>query len=200
VKNGGVVIMTSNSAIVDERGQVFSTTHPGLLNDVFGIRVGSYEETEQMNEISRKSYRGKKVEVTYRGKAVDTESSRFDIVEPAGAEVPGMITSLDKDYPVVTSNKYGSGRAIYIGLPAKAEVLNLLVDDLIAELSIWKGPDVPEGVMAREIDKNHMLLLNISREAKVIPMKRKSLSLLNDRSYDASFTLAPYEPEFIELK
>jgi beta-galactosidase len=46
VKNGGTVIMTSNSAIVDESGQVFASTRPGRLNDVFGIRVGSYEETE----------------------------------------------------------------------------------------------------------------------------------------------------------
>ena len=39
VKNGGTVVMTSNSAIVDETGQVFASTHPGRLNDVFGIRV-----------------------------------------------------------------------------------------------------------------------------------------------------------------
>jgi len=200
VKNGGVVIMTANSAVVDERGQVFSSTHPGLLNDLFGIRVGSYEETEQLNEISRKAYHDKKMEVTYRGKAVDTESTRFDVVEPVTAEVLGKITSLDKDYPVVTSNKYGAGRAIYIGLPAKEEVLNLMLDDLIAELSIRKGPEVPAGVMARETDKNHLLLLNISSKAKVIQMKRKSWSILNEKNYDGSFTLAPYEPEFLELK
>ncbi|MBN2590792.1 MAG: beta-galactosidase trimerization domain-containing protein [Sedimentisphaerales bacterium] len=53
VKNGGTVIMTSNSAIVDTNGQVFATTRPGMLNEVFGIRLGSFEETETMNEISR---------------------------------------------------------------------------------------------------------------------------------------------------
>ena len=66
VKNGGTVIMTSNSAIVDTTGQVFATTRPGMLNDVFGIRLGGYEETENMNEISRKSYKGKKIEFTYK--------------------------------------------------------------------------------------------------------------------------------------
>jgi len=39
----------------------------------------------------------------------------------------------------VTSNKYGKGRAIYVGLPAKLEVLGSLVDDLIVELGIKKG-------------------------------------------------------------
>lgn len=200
VKNGGTVIMTSNSAVVDESGQVFSTTRPGRLSDVFGIRVGSYEETEMLNEISRKSYKGKKLEFTYKGKSIDAESARFDIVEPKGAEVIGSITSLDKYYPVMTSNKYGKGRAIYVGLPADGSVLNPLVDEVINELGIKKGPEVPSGVIARQIDKNHFLYLNVSGELKEIPAKGKSRSILFDKDYSGNFTILPYEPEFIEVK
>jgi len=200
VKNGGTVIMTSNSAIVDESGQVFATIRPGRLSDVFGIRIGSYEETEMMNEVSRKLYKGKKLEFTYKGKAIDTESSRYDIVEPKGAEVIGSLTSLDKDYPIMTVNKYGKGRAIYVGLPAKGEVLNPLVDELIEELGIKKGPEVPSGVMARQIDKNHFLYLNVSGESKEIPVKENSHSILFDKDYTGKFMLAPFEPEFIEIK
>lgn len=200
VKNGGTVIMTNNSAIVDTVGQVFATTHPGMLSDVFGIRVGSFEETEPMNEISRKLYKGKKLEVTYKGKAVDTESDRFDIIEPKGAEVVGTITSLDKDYPVMTSNKYGKGRAIYIGLPAKGEILNPLLDELINELAIKKGPNVPSGIMARQIDEKHILYLNVSVEPKEIKITGKSRSILFDKDYTGNITIAPFEPEFIEIK
>ena len=200
VKNGGTVIMTSNSAIVDETGRVFASTHPGRLNDVFGIRVGSYEETEALNEISRKSYKGKKLEFNYKGKAIDTESSRFDIIESKGAEIIGSLTSLDKDYPIMTSNKYGKGRAIYVGLPANGDVLNPLLDELISELSIKKGPDVPSGVMARQIDKSHFLYLNVSGESKEVQMKGNSRSILFDKDYNGNFTIAPYEPELIETK
>ena len=200
VKNGGTVVMTSNSAIVDETGKVFASTHPGRLNDVFGIRIASYEETENLNEISRSSFKGKKLEVTYKGKAINSESTRFDVVESKGAEILASITSLDKDYPVITSNKYGKGRAIYIGLSAKGEVLDPLIDDLIGELSIKKGPDVPPGIMARQIDVNHILYLNVSGDAKEIQRKGKSRSILWDKDYNGNFTIAPYEPEFIELK
>ncbi len=200
VKNGGTVIMTSNSAVVDETGKVFASTRPGRLSDVFGIRVASFEETETFNEISRKSYKGKKLEFTYKGNAIDTESTRFDVIEPKGAEVIGSITSLDKDYPMMTSNKYGKGRAIYVGLPADGSVLNPLLDELIVELGIKKGPDVPAGVMARQIDKNHYLYLNISGENKEIKMTGKSRSILFDKDYNGSFTIPPYEPEFIEIK
>jgi len=200
VKNGGTVIMTSNSAIVDESGQVFATTRPGRLSDVFGIRIGSYEETEMMNEVSRKSFKGKKLEFTYKGKAIDTESARFDIVETKGAEVIGSLTSLDKDYPIMTVNKYGKGKAIYVGLPANGEVLNPLLDELINEQGIKKGPEVPSGVMARQIDQNHFLFLNVSGDPKEIPVKGNSRSILFDKDYMGKFTLAPYEPEFIEIK
>jgi beta-galactosidase len=171
-----------------------------LLNDVFGIRVGSYEEPENMNELSRISYKGKQVRVNYKEKNIETESPRYDVIEPKGAEVIANLTSLDKDYSIMTSNKYGKGKAIYIGLPARGEVLSPLLDDLIIELSIKKGPDVPDGVMARQIDKNHILYLNISGELKEIPMKGKSHSILYDKDYIGKFIIAPYEPEFIETK
>jgi len=200
VKNGGTVVMTSNSAVVDTTGKVFTSTHPGLLSDVFGVRVAGYEETEAFNEISRKAFKGKKLEVTYAGRAAVTESARFDVIEAKGATVLGSITSLDKDYPVITSNRYGKGRAIYVGVPAKGEVLGPLVDDLVKELSLKRGPDVPAGVMARQIDPHHILYLNVSGEPREIPGKGSSRSLLFDRSYTGNFILAPYEPEFIEIR
>jgi len=200
VKNGGTVVMTGNSAIVDETGKVFASTHPGRLNDVFGIRVAGYEETETINEISRKSFKGKMMEVTYKEKAIRSESARFDVIEPKGAEILASLTSLDKDYPIITSNKYGKGKAIYIGLSAKGEILSPLIEDLINELSINKGPEVPSGVMARQIDNNHILYLNVSGETKEIQMKGNARSILLDKEYNGNFMIAPYEPEFIELK
>jgi len=100
----------------------------------------------------------------------------------------------------MTSNKYGKGRAIYVGLPANGNVLGGLVDDLIDELGIKKGPDVPSGIIARQIDKNHMLYLNVSGETKEIQMKGNSRSILFDKDYNGNFTIAPYESEFIEIK
>ncbi|MFA9390331.1 MAG: beta-galactosidase [Prolixibacteraceae bacterium] len=200
VNNGGTVIMTANSAMVDTSGQVFRSTLPGMLSDVFGIRVASFEETEPMNEISRLGYKGKKIEFNYKGKAIDAESARFDIIHPKGAEVIGTLTSLDQDYPIMTINQFGKGKAIYVGLPADGNVLGGIVDDLIKELGIKKGPEVPSGIMARQIDDKHFLYLNVSGEPKEIKMSGKSKSILFEKDYSGNFTIAPYEPEFIEIK
>ena len=200
VSNGGTVIMTGNSAVEDEHGQVFRTTRPGRLADVFGIRIGGFEEPEALNEIGRDGLKGKKIKLTYKGKKIDSETPRFDVVESKGADVLGSITSLDKDYPIITSNKYGKGRAIYVGISAKGEILNPILDELIAELNIKKGPEVPKDVLARQIDSKHFLYMNLSGDTKEILLKGTLHSVLTDKNYTDKLTIAPYEPEFVEIK
>jgi beta-galactosidase len=200
VQNGGTVIMTNNSAIVDEHSQVFTSTRPGRLSDVFGIRIASFEEPEALNEVGRDGLKGKKIKFTYKDKTIESEAPRFDVIESKGAEILGNITSLDKDYPIITFNKYGKGRAIYIGLTAKGEAMNPIIDDLIKELGIKKGPDVPKDVLARQIDDKHFLYFNTSGEPKEIQLNGKLRSILFDKDYNGKFTIPPYEPEFIEVK
>lgn len=200
VKNGGTVIMTSHSAMVDETGQIFKTRLPGRLSDVFGIRVAGFEETEAMNEISRKSYQGKKLSVQLNNTDVDVESARYDVIEPLQANVVANITSLDKDYPIVTVNQYGKGSAFYVGLPANESVISPILDELIDKLSVTKGPDVPKGVMARQIDAQHFLYLNVSGKSIEVKIKNKSKSLISGKEYDGVISIPAYEPEFIEIK
>jgi beta-galactosidase len=78
--------------------------------------------------------------------------------------------------------------------------LGLLADDLITALSIPRGPDVPAGVMARQIDDRHWLYLNVSGAPREIQLKGLSRGLLSGKEYSGSLLLPPYEPEFIELK
>ena len=53
--------------------------------------------------------------------------------------------------------------------------------------------------MARQIDNDHFLYLNITDAPKEIQIKRKSRSILFNKYYGGNFTIPPYEPEFIEL-
>jgi beta-galactosidase len=199
VKNGGTVIMTGYSDIVDIHGQVFTSIHPGLLNDLFGIRIASFEETANLNEISRAGFVGNKLKINYNNTDLITQSPRFDIIEPKGAAVLGKITSLDKDYPIITSNKYGKGTAIYIGIPARQALLDPLLDQLLKNIVVNKGPEVPKGVMARYINNNHILYLNLDKEDKVITLKGAAKSILTGNVYTGHFILKPFEPEFIEM-
>ena len=200
VRGGGTAVMTGYSAMVDEHGQVFSGALPGRLGDVFGIRVSGFEETEQFNELSRLGLTGNALRLTYGGQSLDCQSPRFDLIHPEGATVLGQIVSLDHDYPIVTSHPFGAGTAIYVGLPAREQVLGPLLGDLIGKLFIDTGPAVPRGVMARQIDATHVLYLNLEGSVKHIELKGKARSILKGRDYSESFDLEPYEPEFVERR
>lgn len=200
VQNGGTVIMTTNSAMFNEHGQVFASTRPGNLDDVFGIRIAGFEQPELLNELSIHSLSGNKIMINYKEKNIICETNQFDIVESRGADIIASITGLDKNYPIVTKNSYGKGCAIYVGLDINDQLFEPIIDELINELSIKKGPNVPKDVMARFIDKNHILYLNMSNEPKEIKISGNSRSVLFDQDYINSFTLAPNEPDFIEIK
>ena len=200
VRDGGTVVMTSYSAMVDETGKVFSTTLPGRLSDVFGIRVAGFEETEAMNELSPRSYTGQKMTVSYRGQSIDTQSPRFDVIELKGARQLGSIESLHRSYPIITEHRYGKGRAIYVGLPARGECLTPILEELLTELSIPRGPEVPHWVMARDIDDRHTLYLNLNATPQTISLKGKAKGILSGDAYEGSFVLQPYEPELLEFE
>ena len=105
-----------------------------------------------------------------------------------------------KTYSVSQSFVLDYDEAIYVGLPTKSEGLGSLLIDLIDELGIKKGSEVPSGVMVRQINKTHFLFMNVSGEPKEIQMKGKSRSILFDKDYSGNFTISPYELEYIELK
>lgn len=200
VKNGGTVIMTANSAILDETGQVFRNTLPGRLSDVFGIRIGGYGETKAMNEVARLPLKDSELMINYNGQEIKVSSSQFDRITGKGAKVLGNIISLDKDYPVITSHSYGKGTAIYVGVTANENLIGTLVDELVGKLSLKKGPDVPKGVCARQIDDKHVLMFNTTTKPVIISLKGKAKSLLNDVDYVGNMVIKANEPEFIEYK
>ena len=198
VRRGGAVIMTGYSAMLDEHGQVYSSALPGRLSDVFGIRISGFEETEQFNELSKLGLKGDSLRLSFGGQSLDSQSPRFDVIHAQGATVLGQIVGLDQDYPIITSHNFGAGTAIYVGLPARENVLEPIVSDLISRLGINTGPVVPEGVMARQIDAAHLLYLNLDGTPKRIELKGRSSSILYDRHYENAFTIDPYQPEFVE--
>lgn len=198
VERGGTAIMTSYSATLNEDGQAFTTTRPGRLDDVFGIRVGSYEETAMLNELAHGRTGSERLDLEIGGRAVTAATPRFDLVEPTTADVLAHATGLDADYPLVTANRYGSGRAVYVALPARREVLDPLLESELARLGI-AGPVVPAGVMARAVDDRRVLYLNLDAEPKPIVFQGKATGVLSEARYEGGFTLGPYDAEVIEL-
>lgn len=198
VAEGGTAIMTSYSAFVDASGQVSDQTRPRLLGDVFGIRLGSYQESELLNEFSSGTS-GQILDIALGDLRIRTDSPRFDEIDLRGASVMASIVDLDRDYPVATVNEFGQGRAIYLGIPARRALFDVILDLEINRTNLRRAPDVPPGVLARLIDETHILYVNLDGLNKPITLHGPSRSVLYDRDYPNGFTLASYDVDFVEL-
>ena len=174
VGRGGVVIMTSRSAMTDGRGQVLKSAQPGGLDDVFGIRLG--------------------------GILAGQDGKVFDEVELRGAKPVREADFFGKPVPLVTENAFGRGRAIYVGTGAGGAEVASVIDATVSALALRRGPEVPERVSARWTDSAHLLLLNHDSMDKAFTVPGKCRSLLTGQTFDGTVVLKGDDADFLEFK
>ncbi|MGW9111658.1 beta-galactosidase [Microbacterium sp. NPDC055683] len=199
VEAGGTAVMTSGSGWFDANGKILSSTRPGLLDDVFGIRLGSYRETHILNEATEGARSGTELRIDLCGRTIATTATRFDDVHLRGADVAATIVGLDREYPAVTVNRFGSGRAVYLALPAREELLDAVLARELDLQGIAPALAVPRGVIARRTDDRHALLVNLAPEPRDIVLPSPGTSVFSGRALGDEFTLSPHDAEFITL-
>ena len=186
VQNGGTVIMTGTSAVVDEHNTVYTTTHPGRLADVFGIRVGGFTRPAEG------------VDVRFGAEKVHAETAYYDRIELRGAEAFAVN---EKDGSCFVSvNSYGKGKAYYIASETDTVLLGALFDRIKEEAGLKQPLPVPAGVEAAEIARGQAFYVNTTnREQKITLPYAESHGVLTGITYRESTVLGPYEAElFVE--
>lgn len=142
VKNGGTLVATYWSGIVDEIDLCLLGGTPGGMMDVFGIWN---EETDSLpdnmlNSIAAKDKHYDAMELCAR-------------IHPITAEVLG---TYEKDFyageAAVTKNAYGRGEAYYVAARTGTDFLRDLYGQMIVDLKIHRAldTDFPKGVTAHE--------------------------------------------------
>ena len=174
VAGGGMLVMTTRTAMADEHGQVLKSTQPGGLDDVFGIRLGGILENQ--------------------------DRMVFDEIELRGASTVASADFYGREVPLVTKHSYGKGVAVYVGTSAgRGQTVNDAIDRAVVDAGIKRGPDVPERVSARWIDSTHLLVLNHSSEDKTIQAGGYGKSLLSGMTFSDSFILKANDADFVEI-
>lgn len=164
VKEGGRLVLTYWSGIVDEWDSCFTGGVPHSLMDVTGIRSteidGLYDgECNHM------------VTVAKDGKERRYECRNLcDLVKVQGAEVLSVYSDdFYQGYPALTRNQYGKGFAYYVCADGEAEFYNDLFKNVIMESPIEplvRG-EIPEDVevCSRESDEyEYLFIQNFNRE------------------------------------
>ena len=200
LEGGATVIMTAFSAKVDEHNQVFDTSLPGLLTQVFGVKVrgfdravthvsgvneGSLEKAPLhllRNRVSLGDSQGTWMEgVNYHEFLEATTAQTLAVYQ--GGTCPGCAA--------VTCNSWGKGKAVYVGVPADEGLLRLLLERLCGMGPAF--PELPRGVAARSLGEGAILYVNTTPAELSFPAAGKGL--LGGKDVSGTLTLPPYGAE-----
>jgi beta-galactosidase len=158
VQNGGTLVGTFNTGLVDEHHMAPDSAYPHDLTDLFGMEVLEFDPLPP----------GEENHLTFKG-AFPTSHLHparlwCDIIEPKGCQV---LATFAKDFyagrPVMTMNTFGLGKAIYIGTMSHQPFYDDLVTWLrgVCNLSpLLKVPDTVEVSMRQKDDTKIYFLLN----------------------------------------
>lgn len=204
VRDGGTVIMTGNSAVVDETGKVFGTPRPGYLEDVFGIRIAGYYRTNMEwrftsdseiydSEGERREY----LNVVKEGKTCRIAPDCYEIIQVKEAAVYSEFAG--KGLPAVTVNLYGKGKAYYTASETNVQMLGWLIRQIAEEIGLRKTPEVPEGVQARWIAEGQLFAVNTAKTEKTLMLPGSARGVLSGRDYKGKAALHPYDGELFVM-
>lgn len=174
VKNGGTLILTTFSGIVDEQDHVTRNGYPGVFREMAGIWVEEIDGIlpEMKNKIQGAFGQEYKSEIL------------CDVIHTEGAEVLGTYgEDFYKDTPVFTKNKFGKGSVYYIGTIPEQSFLDDFADKL------FEGDSIPEGVeKSVRINENETfeIYLNFNSKDCEIQKVGSYVDILSGNTYENS--------------
>ncbi|HEX9047320.1 MAG TPA: beta-galactosidase [Verrucomicrobiae bacterium] len=122
VQNGGTLIGTFNTGLVDEHGITPDSGLPHNLTDLFGLEVQEFD-TLPPTEENHLTFKG-----AFPTSHLHPAKLWCDLIEPRGCQV---LATYAKDFyagkPAITMNPFGLGKAIYIGTMSHQHFYNDLV-------------------------------------------------------------------------
>jgi|YelNatPaOPRAMG01_1025707.scaffolds.fasta_scaffold00652_8 beta-galactosidase len=190
VQNGGTLVATCNTGLVDEHHIVPDDGFPHGLTDLFGLEVLEFDVLPP----------GEENHLAIKGPftATHLHPARLwcDLIEPQGCQI---LATYAKDFyagkPAVTMNQYGNGRAIYIGTVSH----QYFYYDLIAWLRqlvglhpLLKVPDTVEVSMRQKDDLRVYFLLNHHNSPVRVTFYKPMHDALADRIITGNYDLPPY--------
>jgi beta-galactosidase len=196
-RNGGIVVTTYFSGMVDERDLVTLGGYPGELRELFGVWV---EETDVLIPGKNNTL------AIAAGPLAGTWSADLlcDIIHPETAEPIAVYA--DDFYagtPAICRNQYGAGEAWYIGARPDQALLDKLTT-LLAEKAVISPvfPPVPGIEATRRIKAGHefTFVLNHNNAATELTIPFACRDLLSEKRFSPQekYTLPSAEVLILE--
>ncbi|MEV6104889.1 beta-galactosidase [Streptomyces sp. NPDC051940] len=139
VANGGTLLMSFFSGLVDEHDRVHLGGYPAVFRELLGLRIDEFDPLPE----------GETLSLSYAPDA--TASLWSEYVELEGAEPLATFTSGPATgSPALTSHRHGAGTAYYLATRPDPSTMRTLLDTIRSAAGVPPAlPDLPQGVQAR---------------------------------------------------
>jgi beta-galactosidase len=158
VQNGGTLVGTFNTGLVDEHSIVPDSGFPHNLTDLFGLEVQEFD-TLPPSEENHLTFKG-----AFPTSHLHPAKLWCDLIEPKGCQI---LATYSKDFyagrPALTMNTFGLGKAIYFGTQSHQHFYHDLVmwlRNMGGLHPILKVPENIEVSMREKEDARVYFLLN----------------------------------------
>jgi beta-galactosidase len=190
VQNGGTLVSTFNTALVNQNHIGPDTPYPGNLSDLFGMEVLEFDPIPP-GEDNHLTFKG-----TFPTSHLHPAKIWCDIIEPKGCQVLAVFA---KDFyagrPAVTMNTFGLGRAIYIGTMSHQHFYNDMMGWLRQLCSLQPLLKVPENIEVSMREKEGtrvFFLLNHQNSPVRIQFYKPMHDFLTGNTFSGNYDLPPH--------
>ncbi len=188
VRGGGVFVTSFRLGVKTETSQIIRKPLPGFLADVMGVAVEDYvpiyAESPHVKFVSQLA--GPEAECGIWA----------DILKPSSAEVMATYSSgPHSGKPAITMNRFGNGRAVYIGADLRSPDLHRVLQKLSESTGIKPVMSVPPGVevtVRRKGNKRWIFALNHKREAQTISLPSAVKDAIVGKTYSDRVEIPGY--------
>ncbi|MGD1086243.1 MAG: beta-galactosidase trimerization domain-containing protein, partial [Verrucomicrobiota bacterium] len=190
VQNGGTLVATCNSGLVDEHHIASDKGFPNNLTDLFGMEVLEFDPMapEQENHLAFKG--------VFHGTHLHRARLWCDVIAPAGCQILATYT---QDFyagrPAVTMHQFGLGKAIYIGTVLDQPFYYDLITWLRAVCGLQqllKVPDAVEVSLREKPGAKIFFLLNHQSSPVRITFYKPMHDFLSGRTFSGNHDLPPH--------
>lgn len=190
VQNGGTLVCTCNTGLVDEHHIAPDAGFPHDMTDLFGLEVLEFDPLPP----------GEENHLIIKGQFTTSHLHPAklwcDIIEPNGCQVLGTYA---KDFyagrSAITMNNYGDGKAIYIGTVSHQPFYHDLVvwlRQLVGLFPLLKVPDTVEVSMRQKENKKIYFLLNHQHTPVRISFFKPMHDFLSGKTLTGNLDLPPH--------
>lgn len=194
VQKGGTLVSTYISGMVDSTDLVYLGGWPEPLKDTFGLKPVE-TDTLYPNDRNYVSFNNKQYKMKDYGTIID-----LDDAVPLGLYKEDFY----KDSPAITVNKFGEGKAYYVGARLEKDFQKDFYSQIIEELNLQPIllVNTPScvSVQGRRIDDitNLVFIMNFSEEAQVVYLKDEVVDTEGDNIINGKLILNPYEVKIVK--